>query len=100
MVQVSKLQTETALSTMEAKIIALAHCCWELFSVMDIVAEIGKVVSMETKELISTHVSMLEYWSYWSLPKPFLLSSHHKASTMQSRQFGLERRFRSKELGC
>ena len=29
MVWVSKLQTETALSTIEAKIIALAHCCWE-----------------------------------------------------------------------
>ncbi|KAL7475509.1 LOW QUALITY PROTEIN: hypothetical protein ACHAW6_001424 [Cyclotella cf. meneghiniana] len=29
MVLVSKLQTETALSTMEAEIIALAHCCCE-----------------------------------------------------------------------
>ena len=27
MVWISKLQTETALSTMEAEIIALAHCC-------------------------------------------------------------------------
>ncbi len=30
----SKLQTETALSTMEAKIIALAACCRELFPIM------------------------------------------------------------------
>ncbi|KAL7537222.1 hypothetical protein ACHAXR_009343 [Thalassiosira sp. AJA248-18] len=30
---VSKLQTETALSTMEAEIIALAHSCRELFSI-------------------------------------------------------------------
>jgi hypothetical protein len=33
----SKLQTETALSTMEAKIIALSACCRELFPIMDIV---------------------------------------------------------------
>ena len=37
----SKLQTETALSTMEAEIVALAHCCRELFPVMDMVAELG-----------------------------------------------------------
>ena len=60
MVWVSKLQTETALSTMEAEIIALAHCCRELFPVMDIVAEIGEVVGMETKELVSMHVSIHE----------------------------------------
>ena len=33
----SKLQTETALSTMEAEIIALAHSCKELFPIMDMV---------------------------------------------------------------
>ncbi len=60
MVWVSKLQTETALSTMEAEIIALAHCCWELFPVMDIVDEIGEVVGMETKELVSMHISIHE----------------------------------------
>jgi hypothetical protein len=60
MVWISKLQTETALSTMEAEIIALAHCCRELFPVMDIVAEIGEVVGMETKELVSMHVSIHE----------------------------------------
>ena len=32
----SKLQTKTALSTMEAEISALAHCCRELFPIMDI----------------------------------------------------------------
>jgi hypothetical protein len=40
MVWVSKLQSETALSTMEAEIIALAHCCRELFPVIDIVTEV------------------------------------------------------------
>ena len=37
----SKLQTETALSTMEAEIVVLAHSCRELFPIMDIVASIG-----------------------------------------------------------
>ena len=60
MVWVSKLQTETALSTMEAEIIALAHCCCELFCVMDIVAEIDEVVSLETEELVSMHISIHE----------------------------------------
>jgi hypothetical protein len=33
----SKLQTETALSTMEAEIIALSPCCRELFPIIDMV---------------------------------------------------------------
>jgi hypothetical protein len=60
MVWVSKLQTETALSTMEAEIIALAHCCRQLFPVIDIVAEVGKAVGLETKDLVSMHVSIHE----------------------------------------
>jgi hypothetical protein len=38
-VWVSKLQSETAMSTMEGEIIALAHCCRELFPVIDVVTE-------------------------------------------------------------
>jgi hypothetical protein len=45
---------------MEAEIMSLAHCCRELFPVMDIVAGIGEVVRMETKELVSMHVSIHE----------------------------------------
>ena len=60
MVWVSKLQTETALSTMEAEIIALAHCCRELFPVMDIVKEVGAVVGLETEDKTSMHVSIHE----------------------------------------
>jgi hypothetical protein len=48
----SKLQTETALSTMEAEIIALAHCCRELFPVVDIVKELGKVVGLAAEDLV------------------------------------------------
>jgi hypothetical protein len=60
MVWFSKLQTETAMSTMEAEIIALAHCCRELFPVCDIVKEVGKVVGMKTDDLSSVHVSVHE----------------------------------------
>ena len=59
-VWVSKLQTETALSTMEAEIIALAHCCRELFPVIDIVKELGSVVGLPTDDLVSMHVSIHE----------------------------------------
>ena len=43
---VSKLQTETALSTMEAEINALAHCCRELFPILDMTASLGKAVGL------------------------------------------------------
>jgi hypothetical protein len=60
MVWVSKLQTETALSTMEAEIIALAHCCRELFPVMDIVKEMGDALNLPTKEMSTMYVSIHE----------------------------------------
>eukprot|EP00956_Cyclotella_meneghiniana_P001084 scaffold1265_cov38-Cyclotella_meneghiniana.AAC.11 len=60
MVWVSKLQTETALSTMEAEVNALAHCCRELFPVIDIVSEIGKTVGLETDNMSTMHVSIHE----------------------------------------
>ncbi len=42
----SKLQTETALSTVEAKIIALSACCRELFPIMDMVSSVTKSVQL------------------------------------------------------
>ncbi|KAL7479908.1 hypothetical protein ACHAW6_005627 [Cyclotella cf. meneghiniana] len=60
MVWVSKLQTETALSTKEAKIIALAHCCRDLFPIIDIVTFLGKVIGLPTKDLVSMYVSIHE----------------------------------------
>ena len=38
----SKFQTETALSMMEAEIIALSACCRELFPIMDMVSSVTK----------------------------------------------------------
>jgi len=46
----SKLQTETALSTMEAEIVALAHSCRELFPIMDMVSLLGTKVGLPLKE--------------------------------------------------
>ena len=54
----SKLQTETALSTMEAEIVALAHSCRELFPVMDLVSRLGPAVGLdggETNMNVSIH---------------------------------------------
>jgi hypothetical protein len=42
----SKLQTETALSTMEAEIIALAHSCRELFPIIDMVLSLGNAIGL------------------------------------------------------
>ena len=42
----SKLQRETALSTMEAEIVALAHSCRELFPIMDMVESMSKVFGL------------------------------------------------------
>ena len=55
----SKLQTETALSTMEAEIVALAHSCRELFPIIDMVAELGPAVGLEVG-LTTMNVSIHE----------------------------------------
>ncbi len=54
----SKLQSETALSTMEAEIVALAHSCHELFPIMDGVSIMGKVIGLpvgNTTSQVSIH---------------------------------------------
>ncbi len=42
----SKLQTETALSTTEAKIIALSACCRELFHIIDMVCLLAEATNI------------------------------------------------------
>jgi hypothetical protein len=54
----SKLQTETALSTMEAKVIALLACCRELFPIIDMVESLTAAVNLpigETTMKLSVH---------------------------------------------
>ena len=55
---ISKLQRESALSTTEAEINVLAHCCHELFQVMDMLGEIGKVTGLPTEDTTKIHVSV------------------------------------------
>ena len=54
----SKLQTETALSTMEAEIVALAHSCKELFPMIDMVGSVGPAFGIpvgDTEMKVSIH---------------------------------------------
>ena len=54
----SSLQRETAQSTMEAEIIALAQSCRELFPIMDMVASLGEAIGLpigDTKMKVSIH---------------------------------------------
>ncbi len=41
-----KLQTETALSTMEAVIVAISHCACELIPIMQMVEFLGPAVGL------------------------------------------------------
>jgi hypothetical protein len=47
----SKLQTETALSTMEAKIIALSACCRELFPIIDMVHSLAVTTNLPIRNM-------------------------------------------------
>jgi hypothetical protein len=54
----SKLQTEIALSTMEAEVIALSACCRELFPIIDMVESLTAAVNLpigETTMKLSVH---------------------------------------------
>ena len=54
----SKLQTKTAMSTMELYINALAHSCRELFPIIDITISLGKSVGLpigDTTMKVSIH---------------------------------------------
>mmetsp|Transcript_17941 Transcript_17941/g.30302 ORF Transcript_17941/g.30302 Transcript_17941/m.30302 type:complete len:232 (-) Transcript_17941:1082-1777(-) len=56
----SQLQSsKTALSTMEAEITALAHCCRELFPIIDMVKTIGKIYGLE-EQLAQMNISIHE----------------------------------------
>ena len=57
---VSKLQQQTALSTIEAEINALANSCRELFPIIDLVQEVGEVVGLPTEDLTTINVSIHE----------------------------------------
>jgi hypothetical protein len=55
----SKLQTETALSTMEAEIVAMSHCARELIPIMQMVEFLGPAVGLSV-DITSMHVCIHE----------------------------------------
>ena len=55
----SKLQSETALSTMEAEVIALDHSCMEFLPIIDMVDSFGDAVGLP-KDLTIIHISIHE----------------------------------------
>ena len=46
----SQLQTEITMSTMEAEVVALAACCHDLIPVIELVAEVGKAVGLDSND--------------------------------------------------
>jgi hypothetical protein len=55
----SKLQTETALSTMEAESVAISHCAWKLIPIMQMVEFLGPAVGLPV-DCTSMHVCIHE----------------------------------------
>ena len=56
----SQLQTETATSTMQAAVIALAACCRELMPIIDMVDEVGTTFGLTQSEKTKMHVCIHE----------------------------------------
>jgi hypothetical protein len=93
----SKLQTETALSTMEAKITALSACCRELFPIINMVCLLAEATNLHIGNTTMMSPSMKTIQEHWCWLRLCLLSLLLEASIMQSRQFSFVRRF-SREL--
>ena len=89
----SKLQTETAFSTMEAKIIALAACMGELIPIMDIVQSLADAVGIPAGDVnmrVSVHEENL---GALVLAKTLPPQLPCVVSIMLPRLFGFVRRF-------
>ena len=78
---ISKLQSETVLSTMDSDIIALAHCCRELFPIIVITQSLRKEVGLPfrvTSMKVSTPVDCAHYAQNWALIPEDTSWTHHK----------------------
>lgn len=56
----SKLQTEIALSTMEAEYVALSQSCKDLFPLLDQIHELGKAVGLPVSTYTNLHTTIYE----------------------------------------
>jgi hypothetical protein len=89
----SKLQTETALSTLEAEIIALAAYMRELIPIMDTVASLAVAVGLTAGDVnmkVSVHEDNL---GALVLAETLPHNSPLTVSITPSKQFGFKRRF-------
>ncbi len=88
----SKLQSETALSTMEADMVALAHSSCELFPIMDGVSIMGKAIGLpvgNTTIQVSIHEDSA---GALVLAKTLLSRFTSQSKHYIKRLFGFERR--------
>ncbi len=96
----SKLQSENTLSTMEAKIIALAHSCCKLFPMMNGVSIMGKAIGLpvgNTTIQIFIHENNA---GTLVLAKNFCLNSLLETSIIMKKPFCFERRLLSMRSSC
>ena len=56
----SQLQSQTATSTMEAEINAMATCCRELFPILDVVKELSGAIGLSAQDGASMHIRLHE----------------------------------------
>ncbi len=93
----SKLQTQTALSTMEAEVIALGACMRELITIMDMVQLLAVAVGIPAGD-VSMRVLVHEtIWVHWCWLKLCHHNSRRVVSIMQPRLSGFVRRLTSVE---
>eukprot|EP00804_Cyclotella_cryptica_P007267 CCRYP_017868-RA/>CCRYP_017868-RA protein AED:0.22 eAED:0.06 QI:0/0/0/1/1/1/2/0/1188 len=56
----SRLQTEIALSTMEAEYVALSTACKDLFPLVDLISELSKAVGLDVSAVANMHIKVHE----------------------------------------
>ena len=88
----SKLQSETAVSTMEPDVIVLAHTWRELLPIMDMIAVLGEAVGLQ-KDLTTMNVSIMKIiLEHWFCQRHYYLSTHLEEIIMLSRPFSFVKR--------
>ncbi len=96
----SKLQTETALSTLEAEIIALAACCRELFPIINMVEALTSSVLLpigDTTMNLSVHE---DNSGALVLANTLLPQFTPRSKYYASKRFGFEKKFTNGVSNC
>ncbi len=88
----SKLQTQTALSTMEAEVIALGACMRELIPIMDMVQLLAVAVGIPAGHVNMRVSDHEDNWLHWCWLKLCHHNSRRVVSITQPRLSGFVRR--------